>query len=241
MDYNDISLLLRSHSPILVLQTHEERRAVDLLKNIALSMGSAIFKWSVATGLQRFDIVLEAQAHLKEPTKVLEHINASPFEGIYLLLDFHPYLKDPVHVRLLKELAMKFSRNSARLILLSHKIDIPPEVKKMAVSFELSLPDDDQLLDIIRQEASDFSKQNPKTKVNADKQALKHLVNNLKGLSYNDARRLARSAIVDDGAITQSDLPAVMQAKYQLMNRDDVLAFEFDTSSFSEIAGMQNL
>ncbi len=43
MDYHDISLLLRSHSPILVLQTHEEQRAVDLLKNIALNMGSAIF------------------------------------------------------------------------------------------------------------------------------------------------------------------------------------------------------
>ena len=91
MDHHDISLLLRSHTPILVLQTHEEKRALELLKDISLNMGSAIFKWSVATGLQRFDIVLEAQTHLKEPTKVLEHINASEFEGVYLLLDFHPY------------------------------------------------------------------------------------------------------------------------------------------------------
>ena len=241
MDHHDISLLLRSHTPILVLQTHEEMRALELLKDISLNMGSAIFKWSVATGLQRFDIVLEAQTHLKEPTKVLEHINASEFEGVYLLLDFHPYVKDPVHVRLLKELAMKFSEGSSKLILLSHKIDIPPEVKKMTVSFELSLPDDEQIMEIVRKEASMYARQNPRKKVNADKSALKHLVNNLKGLSYNDAQRLARSAIVDDGAITESDLPAVMQAKYQLMNRDDVLAFEFDTSSFSEIAGMQNL
>ena len=241
MDYHDISLLLRAHSPILVLQTHEEKRALDLLKNIALNMGSAIFKWSITTGLQRYDIVLEAQAHLKEPTKVLEHINASEFEGIYLLLDFHPYMKDPVHVRLLKELAQKFSENSAKLVLLSHKIDIPVEIQKMTVSFELSVPDDNQLLDIVKQEASKFAKQNPNKKVNAGKQALKNLVNNLKGLSYNDAQRLARSAIVDDGAITESDLPAVMQAKYQLMNRDGILAFEFATSSFAEIAGMQNL
>ena len=160
MDFRDISLLLRSHSPILVLQTHEERRAVELLKDIALNMSSAIFKWSVATGLQRIDIILEPQAHLKEPTKVLEHINASEFEGIYMLLDFHPYLKDPVHVRLLKELAMKFSENSAKLVLVSHKIDIPAEVKKMTASFELALPDDDQLLKIVKEEASAFAKKN---------------------------------------------------------------------------------
>lgn len=241
MDFRDISLLLRSHSSILVLQTHEERRAVDLLKDIALNMGSAIFKWSVASGLQRIDIILEPQTHLKEPAQVLEHMIASEFEGIYMLLDFHPYLKDPVHVRLLKELAMKFSENSAKLVLVSHEIDIPPEVKKMTVSFELTLPDDDQLLKLVKQEASRFARENPAIKVNADKKALRQLINNLKGLSYNDAQRLTRAAIVDDGAITESDLPGIMQAKYQLMNRDDLLAFEFETSNFSELAGMRNL
>ena len=241
MEYHDISLLLRSHSPILILQTHEEGRAVDLLKNISLNMGSAIFKWSVATGMQRIDIILEPQTDLKEPTKVLKHIKATEFDGIYMLLDFHPYLSDPVHVRLLKELGMAFNQTPSKLVLVSHKIDIPPELKKMAVNFELSLPDDEQLMELVKKEASAFSKQNSNKKINADKKTLKHLINNLKGLTYNDARRLIRAAIVDDGAITESDLPDVMKAKYQLMNRDDILAFEFETSSFAELAGMLNL
>jgi SpoVK/Ycf46/Vps4 family AAA+-type ATPase len=241
MEYHDISLLLRSHSPILILQTHEERRAVDLLKDIALNMGSSIFKWSVATGLQRVDIILEPQTHLKEPAKVLKHIISAQFEGIYMLLDFHPYLKDPLHVRLLKELAMAFRKNASKLVLVSHKIDIPPEVKKMAVSFELSLPDDRQLMEIVKEEARAYSKQNSNLKISADKKILKHLISNLKGLTYNDARRLIRAAIIDDGAITESDLPEVMRAKYQLMNRDDVLSFEYETSSFSELAGMKAL
>jgi SpoVK/Ycf46/Vps4 family AAA+-type ATPase len=241
MEYQDISLLLRSHTPILVLQTHEERRAVDLLKDISLNLGSAIFKWTVATGMQRIDIVLEPQSHLKEPTKVLEHINASEFEAIYMLLDFHPYLQDPVHVRLLKELAMTFNKTASKLVLVSHKLNIPPELKKMAVNFELTLPDDKALMELVREEASAYSKRNSKLKISADKKTLKHLISNLKGLTYNDARRLVRAAIVDDGAITESDLPDIMKAKYQLMNRDDVLAFEFETSSFSELAGMKAL
>jgi hypothetical protein len=77
MEYRDITLLLKSHSPILVLETHEESRAVELLKNISLNMASPIFKWSVAVGLQRIDLVMDAQVHLKEPLKVLGHIHSS--------------------------------------------------------------------------------------------------------------------------------------------------------------------
>lgn len=241
MEFHDISILLRSHAPILVLQTHEEERAVNLLKDVALNMGSAIFKWSIAVGMQRIDIILDPQTHLKEPARVLQHIQSAQFEGIYLLLDFHPYLNDPVNIRILKELAMAIRKTASKLILVSHKIQIPPEVKKMSVNFELSLPDQDKLMEIVKKEAAAFSKNNANQKVTADKKVLKQLVNNLTGLSYNDAERLARAAIVDDGAITESDLPEVMRAKYQLMNRDDLLAFEFDVSSFAELAGMINL
>ncbi len=106
MEYHDIALLLRSHSPILVLETHEETRAVQLMKGISMNMGSAIFKWSVATGLQRIDLVMDSQVHLKEPDKVLRHIQSSSFEAFYMLLDFHPYLTDPIIVRHLKEVAL---------------------------------------------------------------------------------------------------------------------------------------
>jgi len=241
MEFRDISILLRSHAPILVLQTHEEARAVNLLKDIALNMGLSMSRWSITLGLQRMDIILDPQTHLKEPAKVLQHIHAAQFEGIYLLLDFHPYLKDPVNIRLLKELAMTMSKTSSKLVLVSHKIQIPPEIKKMAVNFELSLPDDEQLMEIVKKEASAFSKANANQKVTSDNKVLKQLINNLKGLSYYDAQRLARGAIVDDGAITKSDLPEVMQAKYQLMSRNDILAFEFDVSSFADLAGMDKL
>ena len=40
-------------------------------------------------------------------------------------------------------------------------------------------------------------------------------------------KRLARKVIFDDGALLPSDLPAVMQAKYVLLNRGGVLAFEY--------------
>lgn len=241
MEFHEITLLLRSHAPILVLQTHEENRAIELLKDIAQNMDSPIFKWSVATGMQRMDLELDPQTHLKEPAKLLAHINSAGFEGIYMLLDFHPYLEDPVNIRLLKELAMTIVKTSSKLVLVSHKIDIPAEVKKMAVHFELSLPDDEKLMEIVKKEASAFSKKNSNLKVSTDQKVLDQLINNLKGLTHADAQRLARAAIVDDGAITESDLDEVMQAKYKLMSRNNLLSFEFETSKFTDLAGMKKL
>ena len=241
MEYHDITLLLRSHSPVLLLETHEERRALELLKDISIDIDMPVFKWSVATGMKRMDLNLDEQTHLKEPKKVLEHIIAADFEGIYMLLDFHPYLTDPLHVRLLKELAMSFDNSRSKLVLISHKMTMPAEIKKMTVSFQLRLPSEDELNKIVRDEATNFKKLNAGKKVKTDNATLDLLIRNLKGLTYNDARRLVHAAIVDDGAITESDLPEVMQAKYKLMNRDDVLSFEYETSSFSELAGMKKL
>ncbi|MFT7674280.1 MAG: hypothetical protein ACI845_002697 [Gammaproteobacteria bacterium] len=131
---------------------------------------------------------------------------------------------------------MGFASNKSKLVLVSHQIDIPPEIKKMSVNFELNLPDEKQLMALIEEEATVFSRQHSNKKVSADKDIINHLINNLKGLAMNDARHLVRAAIVDDGALTESDLPEVMQAKYKLMNRDEVLSFEIKNSRFTDLA-----
>ena len=71
-----------------------------------------------------------------------------------------------------------------------------------------------------------------------DPAALDLLVQNLSGLTTADTERLARNAIRDDGAVTASDLPAVMKAKYQLLNRGGVLSFEYDTTQLSRSRGV---
>lgn len=241
MDLRDIALLLLAHTPILILQSHEERRAVNLLKDISIDSDLPVFKWSITTGMKRLDLNLEEQSHLKDPKKVLEHIKAADFRGVYILLDYHPYLNDPHHVRLIKDVAMAFEASGSKLVLISHEIKVPSEIKKLSVEFRLKLPEEKELLDLVREEAIRFKKSNTGKRVKTDSDTLDMLVKNLRGLTYNDARRLVRSAIIDDGAITDSDLPEVMQAKYKLMNRHDVLSFEFETSSFAELAGMKKL
>ena len=72
-----------------------------------------LFRWTVTDGLQRLDIDLEPQTLNSDPTDVLKHIRAVTKPGIYILLDFHPFLDDPVHVRLLKDICIKTANSAA--------------------------------------------------------------------------------------------------------------------------------
>lgn len=239
-EQKDLELLIHGHTPILQIETHEEKRALDLLVRIATSNVIPIFKWSVTEGLRRVDIDLGVQRHNAEPKDVLAHIKASTVDGIYVLLDFDPYITDPVNERYIKEIAMQFEGGSNKLVFISHKIEMPRGLSSKVAKFELSLPDARALETMVRDEAANWRRESGQ-QVATDSRTLERLVRNLGGLTFNDARRLIRNVIVDDGAITEEDLPEVMRAKYQLLNRDDALSFEFETTRFSEVGGMHRL
>ena len=87
-----------------------------------------LFRWSVTDGLQRLDLDLEAQRHNSEPEEALRHIRAVAKPGIYALLDFHPFLNEPVNVRLLKDIALAASDAKVTLLLIGHRLELPHEL-----------------------------------------------------------------------------------------------------------------
>jgi len=238
---HDLELILKSHIPIIVIETHEEQRVLDLLSQQTLKLAKALFKWTITEGLERVDIDLEPQKHNSQPTDVLRHIKSAQKSAIYVLADFHPYLDEAIHVRLLKDIALSHHQTGAQIVLMSHEIDVPAELEKFTAHFELSMPDRDELEKLIRDTADEWLRSNRNKKVHTDRKTLDAMTNNLAGLTLDDARRLARNAIYDDGALTQSDLPNVMQAKVDLLNNDGVLAFEYETAHFSEVGGLNKL
>ena len=242
---HDLELILRSRTPIIVIESQDEQRMLELLKSITLERSreayTPLFRWTITDGLQRLDIALEPQAINSEPTDVLKHIRAVSKPGIYVLLDFHPFLEDPVHVRLLKDICIRSHQVQRQIVLISHKVTIPNELESYCARFEMALPSADERARIIKQAASEYTKDNPGSRVQVDAKAHDLLIKNLAGLTWADTERLARNAIYVDGAITRSDLPGVMQAKYELLNRGGALNYEYDTTRFSDVGGLKRL
>jgi hypothetical protein len=123
---------------------------------------------------------------------------------------------------------------------LSYEITLPHELEHLSARLHLAFPDRNERQAIIERVATEWS-QTHGCKVRTDRQALNLLIENLSGLSLADTGRLARTAIFDDGALLPSDLPALMKAKYELLNHSGVLSFDYDTASFGDVAGMAHL
>lgn len=241
-DLHDLELMLRSETPLLLIESLEEPRILQLFSELGLRLGLPVRRWTLTEGLRRVEFAARAQAELSEPPEMLRHIKRSSEAGIYLLLDFHPFLEHPLHVRLLKEIAQGFSaHHPMRLVLVSHALETPPELVHLSARFELRLPDRNRLLALIREEAHRWQEQAPQRRFRASRAAVEQLSRNLLGVTESDARRLIRNAIVNDGAITEDDVAEVMRAKHRLLGPEGAVSFEYDTASFAEVAGLDNL
>lgn len=255
-DQNNLELLLSSHFPLIVIESHEETRALGMLEKMSRENGTRMLRWTVTKGLvdtdyrghqapsaESWDVSVLAVQRANastEPEEMLKRIHRETRGSIIVLVDFHPYLDDPQIIRLIKDAVLLEGRMINRIVFISSHINIPRELIKLCAHVTLSLPDPEAIRELVLEEARAWSMQNHK-KVKTDKRALDLLIRNLAGLTYTDARRLVRNAIYLDGAITHSDVKGVMAAKYQLAEQEGVLSFEYDTAHFSEIGGFEKL
>lgn len=240
-DSHDLSLLIQSRVPIIFLQSKEERRAMELLERVTNKLFMPLYSWSITEGLLRLEEGYSPQRHNSKPEDVLGHIKSSLHPGIFVLTDFHPYLDDPLHVRLLKDIALGYSEAPRTIVFLSHEVSMPEELANFSAGFQLSMPSKEKIAQQVKLIADTWSDENNGRKVKADKQAYNMLLKNLNGLTLTEVKRLARSAIYDDGAITESDIPEVLKAKYELLNTGSILQFEYETEKFSDVGGFNNV
>jgi SpoVK/Ycf46/Vps4 family AAA+-type ATPase len=242
-DIHDLGLVLESKVKLIVIESWDEPRVLQTLTGLAVRRNLGLFLWSVTEGLQRLGFGNAAgEEPTHEPEAALKLIKHDPQPNLYVLCDLHPFLEDnPKLVRLLKEIAMAEGAQRPTLVLVSHALKLPPEVQRYAARFDLALPSEEELLAIVRDEATRWSERNRGARVRTDNRTLQQVVKNLRGMSHGEARALARNLICDDGAITQEDLPELNKAKFQLLDLEGVLSFENDTARFAEVGGLAAL
>ncbi|RHW19993.1 AAA family ATPase [Pseudomonas jilinensis] len=239
-DIHDLGLVLDSKVKLVVIESWEERRVLETIGSLAIKRALSWYTWNQVDGLSRLGFGADVDPGQKtcDPEVALEQILRDAAPGLYVFCDLHPFLDSSRLVRQLKALAMETGEQAPTIILVSHALNLPAELSRLAARFSLRMPSDDQLAAIVREEAALWSQQNQGRRVRTDNRTLEQVVRNLRGTTQAEARRLARNLIVDDGAITQEDLPALNQAKFELLDMQGVLSFEQDTARFADVGGL---
>ena len=241
-ELQDLSSLIRSNTPLIVIETPDEARVVELFRHVLPNVWRALYRWSITEGLRRMDMDREDPATTApDITATLQAIKGHDQRGIYLMFDVMPYLGYAPTQRMLREIIDRRGSLEHTIVMVGARIELPPELEASAVRFPLQLPDGNDLLKMVREEVAQYQKENDGRRVEVDQAALALLVRNLRGLSLLDARRITRQLIVRDGAIGAADLPELSKLKFELLNKSGRLHFEYDTARFSDVAGLARL
>jgi ATP-dependent 26S proteasome regulatory subunit len=242
-----IANLIRARYPIIAVQSHEERRIVRELEGIATSQGKALFTWSISSGVTQVLPAGEAKpnASLSDPGVALRHIleKFRPTDklpggpgAIFVLLDFHRYLENPVYCRLLRDQVAELTTRHQTIVLLSASFSFPADLEKDVVLVDYPLPGQDELSDLLER----FADELPSDVVDLNG-GTTLVVRALQGLTLNEAEAVLAQAVVATGRLNADVIPTILDAKAQLIRRSGALEYWAAQANYAEIGGLDLL
>ena len=239
----DLVTLLRARTPLLVIESAEEGRVIESFRHAIAQSLRPLFSWSITQGLKRLDMDADAESEegsYGDASQMLGFIKQHGESAVFLLLDFQPYLRYPMALRLMREIVLRQAKSEHTLALVGARYELPDDLVPLATPFQLALPDIQAMAALVREEAFNYSRETGR-RVEVDAYAARTIVRNLVGLTLVDARRIVRKLIHADGALGPADLPGLGKAKCELLDRENLLHYEYETASFADVAGLNRL
>lgn len=263
-----LKVLINSSTPIVVMETVEEVRAVDLVRTACSELNMAVFEWSIADGLVRSgtkepaipsaglqlrinaarraadpNAPESAQAAIyntQDPVQVLANLESMSMEAVFILKDFHRHMDSPVVVRRLRDVGQKFATNRRTIVLTSPSIEMPAELASLVEFLDLPLPEKQKLLEIVKDTFQRLSESHT-LQLKLDAGGVDAIANNLRGLTEEEAERAVSQALVARYALCPETITDVLEAKKELLRRSGMLNFVQAVDDLSTVGGLENL
>ena len=135
----DLEVLIRSHTPLVAVESNEEPQVVQMVREIARKLQLKPFRWTATEGLQAFDPMDQPAEPVQKTLDVLNYIKSN-HSCLVVLLDFHPFLEDNLHVRSLKDIALSYEKHYSTVVLVGYVVRVPEELRPFTNYFKLPLP-----------------------------------------------------------------------------------------------------
>ena len=237
----ELDLYIRARYPLLWVVTPEEQRALQEIEALAQSQRKPIYVWSVTTGLVNLAAPQRADTGKRDPLPLLTHILDAPEGGIWVLRDFHPYLRDHGVVRRLREVAFGIAASTKTLILLGPVLKIPPELEKEVTVVDFNLPDAGQLQHLLDDIIATGTRSGT-IQVNLDKRQRGRLIQACLGLTASEAGNAIAKAVVQAGGTLASEaVEAVTAEKQQIIRKSGLLEFYSSDERMTGVGGLNIL
>lgn len=237
----ELDIYIRARYPLLWVVTPEEERAQTEIEALAKTQRKRLLLWSATVGLANPAMPGKTDSSKRDPHALLTSILEENEACIWVLRDFHPFLKEPTVVRRLREVAFGLRASNKTVILLGSVLRIPPELEKEVTVLDFALPDAQQLQQTLSS-VVESAQRNGKIEVALDKRQRTRLIQACLGLTENEAADAIAKAIVQAGGrLAGEAVEAVTAEKQQIIRKSGLLEFYATEERLTNVGGLETL
>lgn len=236
----EIDILIRAKYPILYIVSWEERRVEESLQGVCRQLNRTLHTWSITQGMK--PPVNRTTGPVKTTTlpgelEALALIHESADFTVFLLKDFHPYMRDNRVVRLLRDLALRLRGKAQTLILMGPSLSLPTDLEKDVTVVDFALPSA-QEIDTRLTEVVDAVKDNKNLDTKLEPTTREIIVKSAQGLTMDEIESVFARSLVEK---KKFDVEVVLDEKKQIIRKSGLLEYYPAENHMSDVGGMELL
>ena len=234
-----LDLMIRARYSLLYIVGAEEEPIEAVIAQVALQVTPArrVLRWDLVRGWE------DNASGKGSVMAALDRIGKTAVEEytIFVLRDLHPVLKYPYTdknapvVRELRNLTRELKRSKKTIILTSHALELPEELKEEVTVIDFPLPNVQEIDSLI----SHVVEKPQQLQVSG--LAREQLVKACQGLSRARIGRVLAKALAAKQQINESDIDGVLEEKQQAIRQTGILEFFNSRESLKSVGGLENL
>jgi SpoVK/Ycf46/Vps4 family AAA+-type ATPase len=237
---HEIEVLIRAKYPILYIVSWEERRVYETLTKVCQGLNRTLHTWTVTQGMKP---PVSRTAGPVRPTalpgelEALALVHEAPESTVFLLRDFHPFMKDYRVIRLLRDLAGQLRDKRQTIILAAPTLSLPPELEKDVTLVDFGLPeqaDIEATLDKVVAAVKD----NPAVNVTFEPGKREQLVKSALGLTQEEIESVFARSLVEK---KRFDIDTILDEKKQIIRKSGLLEYYPPDAALKDIGGLELL
>ncbi|MDH4100064.1 MAG: AAA family ATPase, partial [Nitrospirota bacterium] len=237
---NEIKIHIEARYPILWLVSFEERRVESIVESICESMKSTFWSWSVSRGLYGGEKKKREQLGREKVLATIEEkIGKGDANNLFLLKDIASYFSSHEFLRKFRDLPAitDEQRTLNTICILSPTLsEIPPELEEDIIVLELSLPDYDEIAEMVTKTYGHLIP----TTWHASTRSI--LFKSLQGLSMDNIKRVLRKAIsLNNGALNEECISYIQDEKQQIIKKQKILDYYPHKEAIEHIGGLSEI
>lgn len=246
----ELAVYIKAGYPILSIVSGEEDR---VLERVEALRGNAklfpkpreLYVWSVSRGLLNEAGQAVGKDDTRCPEAALAAVAKAKGPALFVMKDFHPYLKDnfpnsSLIVRMIRDLVNELKRGGKALLWVSPVLFIPQELEKDVTVLDLPLPAEAEYRAILEEIVAGV-KDNPRVVIDLDDEGKDRLVKACSGLTKAEAENALARTIVSRGRLDGEDVRSILAEKEQIIRKSGILEYTAAVENFDHVGGLGNL